>query len=86
MHCFALLLLLLSVSFTDSAFELPSGADEILKDPLNKDFSCDDRPYGYYADTNNNCQLFHICLPIENAEGEVGQKNECQFYTAFGLI
>lgn len=24
-------------------------------------FSCADRPYGYYADVEANCQVFHIC-------------------------
>ncbi|XP_042216151.1 U-scoloptoxin(01)-Cw1a-like [Homarus americanus] len=25
-------------------------------------FSCVDRPYGYYADLEANCQAFHVCL------------------------
>uniref|UniRef100_A0A0P4WT81 Chitin-binding type-2 domain-containing protein n=1 Tax=Scylla olivacea TaxID=85551 RepID=A0A0P4WT81_SCYOL len=24
-------------------------------------FSCQDRPYGYYADVEADCQVFHIC-------------------------
>lgn len=24
-------------------------------------FSCTDRPYGYYADVEAECQVFHIC-------------------------
>ncbi|KAK4304510.1 hypothetical protein Pmani_023539 [Petrolisthes manimaculis] len=24
-------------------------------------FSCTDRPYGYYADVEAQCQVFHIC-------------------------
>lgn len=24
-------------------------------------FSCKDRPYGYYADLEAECQVFHIC-------------------------
>jgi len=27
-------------------------------------FSCDGRIYGYYADMDNDCQIFHICYPL----------------------
>ncbi|XP_050716177.1 uncharacterized protein LOC126998486 [Eriocheir sinensis] len=28
-------------------------------------FRCDDRVYGYYADQDNDCQIFHVCLPLK---------------------
>ena len=28
------------------------------------------RPYGYYADVANECQIFHICYPVVYADGE----------------
>ncbi|XP_063590377.1 U-scoloptoxin(01)-Cw1a-like [Penaeus indicus] len=48
-------------SFPD-AFELPSNASLILGNIITG-FDCTDLPYGYYADTANNCQIFHVCLP-----------------------
>ena len=32
-------------------------------------FSCENKAYGYYADIDNECQLFHICHPVELADG-----------------
>ncbi|XP_035208719.1 U-scoloptoxin(01)-Cw1a-like [Stegodyphus dumicola] len=29
--------------------------------PPPTSFSCEGRPYGYYADPEANCQVFHIC-------------------------
>ncbi|ROT68212.1 hypothetical protein C7M84_013664 [Penaeus vannamei] len=46
------------------AFAL-AGGQEVLPFPETvpeTSFSCADRPYGYYADTEANCQVFHICL------------------------
>ncbi|XP_050716176.1 uncharacterized protein LOC126998485 [Eriocheir sinensis] len=28
-------------------------------------FRCDNRVYGYYADQDNDCQIFHVCLPLQ---------------------
>lgn len=33
-------------------------------------FSCDDLSYGYYADVDNDCQIFHVCLPVVFADGK----------------
>lgn len=27
-------------------------------------FDCMQKTYGYYADTNNGCQIFHVCVPM----------------------
>merc|ERR1719341_385923 len=27
-------------------------------------FNCDKKQYGYYADVDNDCEIFHICLPV----------------------
>jgi len=52
-------------------FEFPDAVDEILSAPVAEEFSCEARPYGYYADVANNCEVFHICLPYEDAGGNV---------------
>ena len=32
---------------------------------MKETFSCKDREYGYYADIENNCEIFHVCMPLE---------------------
>lgn len=31
-------------------------------------YSCDERVYGYYADTENSCQVFHVCYPYVDVD------------------
>jgi hypothetical protein len=47
---------------------LPSNATSIRTD-ISDSFSCDGRDYGYYADVENDCQLFHVCLPMTYSDG-----------------
>ncbi|GAB0099873.1 hypothetical protein DMENIID0001_157640 [Sergentomyia squamirostris] len=46
-----------------TAFMLPSNATSIRAD-ISEGFSCENRAYGYYADVANECQIFHVCLPV----------------------
>merc|ERR1711872_680706 len=51
------------------AFEplnLPSGAS-VLLGSISSQFSCLGLPYGYYADEDNSCRVFHVCNPLSNA-------------------
>lgn len=52
-----------------STLTLPSNATSIRAD-ITDNFSCDDRTYGYYADVENDCQIFHVCLPVTYADGK----------------
>ncbi|XP_066986764.1 protein rtoA-like [Macrobrachium rosenbergii] len=57
----------------DGIFEplnLPSGASAILGG-ISTSFSCVHRPYGYYADQDNSCRVFHICNPYLFSDGAV---------------
>ena len=56
---------------TALAYAFPADAETLLNSPLQSNFKCEGKAYGYYADVDNNCQVFHICLPIENDAGEV---------------
>jgi hypothetical protein len=47
---------------------LPSNATAIRENIVDT-FSCDGKVYGYYADVDNECQLFHICYPVQLADG-----------------
>ncbi|KAB0804733.1 hypothetical protein PPYR_01703 [Photinus pyralis] len=42
---------------------LPSNATSIRAE-ITDSFTCEGRSYGYYADTDNDCQIFHVCLPV----------------------
>lgn len=47
--------------------ELPSNATSIRAE-ITDTFSCENRGYGYYADVDNECQIFHVCLPVMTTE------------------
>lgn len=47
--------------------ELPSNATSIRAE-ITDTFSCENRGYGYYADVENECQIFHVCLPVMSAD------------------
>jgi len=49
---------------------LPSGAS-LLLGQVSTEFSCNDLPYGYYADEANYCLVFHICYPALFSSGKV---------------
>jgi len=52
-----------------TAYEFADGIDFILGN-YQTTFSCEGLRYGYYADVDNQCQIFHICLPVEHADGK----------------
>ncbi|XP_071448402.1 uncharacterized protein [Hetaerina americana] len=47
---------------------LPSNATSIRTD-ISNSFQCEGRNYGFYADVDNDCQLFHVCLPVQMQDG-----------------
>ncbi|XP_045110272.1 activating signal cointegrator 1 complex subunit 2 homolog [Portunus trituberculatus] len=49
---------------------LSSGASFMLG-AISTTFSCLDRPYGYYADPDNHCRIFHVCNPSFLSDGSV---------------
>merc|ERR1719452_258339 len=56
---------------------LPSNYTTIRADLLIRDtFSCDRKIYGYYADVDNDCQIFHICLPYKTLPYPTLKKGE----------
>lgn len=68
------LILLASQSSTEQnnggGYQFAADVESLLIGPLVKDFSCQGRNYGYYADVSNNCQIFHICWPVETPNQE----------------
>ncbi|CAG9794147.1 unnamed protein product [Diatraea saccharalis] len=47
---------------------LPANATSI-RENITDTFSCENRTYGYYADVDNECQVFHVCLPSQTPSG-----------------
>ncbi|XP_035206697.1 U-scoloptoxin(01)-Er1a-like [Stegodyphus dumicola] len=50
------------------AFDLPDGAD-LLVGNVRTSFSCPQTAEGYYADIENNCQIFHVCHTVVQEDG-----------------
>ena len=63
---------------------LTAGADEILTSPFVDSFDCNGLEYGYYADIDNNCEIFHICMPIRDETEQVVETKKYSFVSANG--
>ena len=50
-----------------SNFLLPTDANTFLKAPMKTTFRC--VRTGYFADIDNNCQMYHVCVVQEKATG-----------------
>ncbi|KAM7289943.1 uncharacterized protein LOC121048213 [Ixodes scapularis] len=61
-----------------AAYELPADA-ELIVGSYQTTFSCDGLRYGYYADTDNECKIFHICHEQVLADG-TKQQNHWSFF------
>jgi hypothetical protein len=60
---------------------LPAGNEEVLSRSYDQTaFSCEGQAYGYYADVDSGCEIFHICLPIEDNEGQVIEYAKWSFF------
>ncbi|CAG2167252.1 unnamed protein product, partial [Oppiella nova] len=45
-----------------NAYRFASGVEFVVPE-IRESFSCENRDYGYYTDIDNNCQVFHVCVP-----------------------
>jgi len=65
---------------------LPASAADLLDAPYDDGFNCDqqDAGYGYYADVNNGCKVFHICNPVYDNEGIVQRMDKYSFVCGEG--
>lgn len=50
------------------AFDLPDGAD-LLVGSVRTNFACPQGAVGYFADTDNDCKIFHVCNTIVEEDG-----------------
>eukprot|EP00095_Tigriopus_kingsejongensis_P007122 snap_masked-scaffold1097_size63051-processed-gene-0.3 protein:Tk07122 transcript:snap_masked-scaffold1097_size63051-processed-gene-0.3-mRNA-1 annotation:"PREDICTED: uncharacterized protein LOC100120661" len=71
---------------SSTAYNLPADGETLLAQALSLSFSCDSREYGYYADVSNNCQIFHICLPIEDDAGSIIETAQWSFICGNGTM
>merc|ERR550525_896318 len=73
-------------SSQEGSGSLPAGSEDILQTPYSDTFSCEVQGYGYYADVQSGCQVFHICLPIEDNEGAVIETAKWSFFCGNGTV
>ena len=72
-------MLSLATSQDFQGYNFAADAESLLDAPLVKEFSCEGRDYGYFADVANNCQVFHICWPKMNELEEIIGMNQWSF-------
>ncbi|CAG7629843.1 unnamed protein product [Allacma fusca] len=54
--------------YEEQPLGLPSNSTSLRANIVDT-FSCQGKTYGYYADVDNDCQIFHICLPATFPDG-----------------
>jgi|ERR1712168_960148 len=64
----ALVCSVLSQDDIQEPFGLSSGAFNLFGN-VDSSFSCEGRIYGFYANEELNCQIFHVCEPLEYPDG-----------------
>ncbi|KAG7156555.1 uncharacterized protein LOC121853471 [Homarus americanus] len=69
---------LLALTTARMAYVLSSGYEEVVGQVV-QGFSCEGRPYGYYADVDNACRLFHVCVPIYDDQGQITTVDQFTF-------
>jgi len=85
----AALLLLLGLEEAvsqDDVASLPAGSDDVLTSPYVDGFSCEGQAYGYFADVQNNCEVFHICYPLTDETGRITEYLKWSFFCGNGTV
>merc|ERR1712168_1000662 len=78
--CLAVLIAAVPIMLAqDTTSTLSAGVEEILSAPYVDSFDCNGQEYGYYADIDNNCEVFHICVPIRDFEDQVIETSKYTF-------
>merc|ERR1712223_485342 len=80
----ALLMLLQTSSGQEDVVGLAVGSDSILSAPYVDSFSCEGQAYGYFADVQNNCEVFHICYPLTDETGRITEYLKWSFFCGTG--
>ena len=80
MKAFIALLALVAAASAQSGYQFSDGYLDVLGGEPAQSFSCEGRPYGYYADVANECHVFHVCLPIEDDAGAIIETAQYSFF------
>lgn len=56
-----------------SMLDLPANATAI-RENISDGFSCQNKSNGYYADPENDCQIFHVCHNVDYGMTRRGRK------------
>merc|ERR1712170_18283 len=70
----------------DDVVSLPAGSDAVLSSPYVDSFSCEGQAYGYFADVQNNCEVFHICYPLTDETGRITEYLKWSFFCGNGTV
>ncbi|KAL7637571.1 UNVERIFIED_CONTAM: hypothetical protein RMT77_012299 [Armadillidium vulgare] len=81
-----LALSLVTLAYCRMPYQLSDGYEYVLRSQLDTSFSCEGLPYGYYADEANNCEVFHICLPIADEIGALVETAHFSFFCGNGTV
>ncbi|XP_022655203.1 uncharacterized protein LOC111265182 [Varroa jacobsoni] len=60
------------------AFQFADAIDEVVGQ-VRTTFQCPQR-YGYFADVDNDCKVYHVCNPVMNAEGGIEEVQHFSFF------
>jgi len=64
---------------------LPDNAT-LIRPYIDDSFDCQGRKYGYYADVANECQVFHVCVPLKEihaADAAVARVPDVTYHFSF---
>jgi len=64
---------------------LSSGATQRVSKDIVTTFTCQGKKYGYYADIDNNCHIYHVCHPSKTEFG-VDRFTHYSFFCNDGTI
>lgn len=72
------------MTFAIEAYDLPDGA-ELIVGPIKTTFKCPEK-YGYWADVDNDCKIFHICHPVDYPDGELTAEDSADCIHVYLLL
>lgn len=80
MKVLAVVLCLAAAASARMAYTFSDGYLDILGAEPVQNFDCTGRRYGYYADVDASCRVFHVCLPVTDEEGQLIETAHFSFF------
>ncbi|XP_003747843.1 uncharacterized protein LOC100899344 [Galendromus occidentalis] len=61
-----------------AAYDFADGVDEVVGQ-VRTTFQCPQR-YGYFADVDNDCKVYHVCNPIRDSQDNIQEVQHFSFF------